>query len=234
MSGVSSAQNALATLALARQIADYAQTLGVGKYEGRGGGVPNHLGAVLADCILQAGVNYKTVVKARIDRIINQFPHCAVLPGVLEIVTAGAVPDFLMWKHPEKNERFIRLVRFLEREDVESIAALSTWLQAPLSRERLLQISGIGPKTFDYLCCLVGLDSVAVDRHVRVFASNAGVELKEYDALKVVVCFAADLLGIARRDFDSWIWELMSPRRDKLALFECAETYQHTHSIASL
>jgi hypothetical protein len=200
----------LDTLAFTRQIANYAQSLGVSDMEGGYRVVSDHLGAVLADCVLQAGLNYRTVVRTRIERIVYLFPETATLAGTTQLVERGAVSDFLMWKHSEKIERFIRLVRLLESHEIEDTQKLRVWLLADDCRDRLLKIAGIGPKTVDYLCCLVGIDCIAVDRHVKVFARDAGVEVKDYDGLKLVVSYAADLLGVSRRDFDSWIWRRVS------------------------
>jgi hypothetical protein len=58
----------------------------------------------------------------------------------------------------------------------------------------------------DYLACLVGIESIAVDRHVRAYARRAGVESQDYDFLREVFCGAADLLSLSRRAFDGWIW----------------------------
>jgi hypothetical protein len=161
---------------------------------------------VLADAVLQAGVNYRTVVKPRVERIIREFPESATLAGTMMIVESGTVSDFLMWKHPEKIARFIRLYRLLEMHRVEDAKMLRLWLEGSSCRTELLQIKGIGPKTVDYLGCLVGIDGIAVDRHVRRFAKQAGIEIKGYEQLRSVFCFAADLLGTSRRDFDAWVW----------------------------
>jgi endonuclease III len=89
---------------------------------------------------------------------------------------------------------------------------LKLWLNRSDARDHLLSLHGIGPKTYDYLCCLVGIDCIAVDRHVRTFANEAGVAITDYDQLKSVVSYAADLLGMSRRDFDAWIWRTVSAR----------------------
>ncbi|TIS84458.1 MAG: hypothetical protein E5X00_01335 [Mesorhizobium sp.] len=58
----------------------------------------------------------------------------------------------------------------------------------------------------DYMQCLVGIDSIAVDRHVRTFAKRVGVVEEDYDFLRSVFCYAADLLSVSRREFDAWVW----------------------------
>jgi hypothetical protein len=157
-----------------------------------------------------------------VDRIQRLFPESATLTGTTKIVESGAVGDFLLWKHGEKVERFTRLYRLFEAYQLEDASCLRQWLKLRSCRVELLQIKGIGPKTVDYLGCLVGIDSVAVDRHIRGFARQAGVEVKDYDALKSVFCCAADLLGSSRRDFDAWVWTKASQAtsaRKQLELF---------------
>jgi hypothetical protein len=41
---------------------------------------------------------------------------------------------------------------------------------------------------------------------VKTFANEAGVPICDYEELRVIVSYAADLLGLPRRDFDAWIW----------------------------
>lgn len=205
--------SAIEHITLARQIADYAGTLGAQPTHVVSRAPVTHFGAVIADSVLQAGVNYGTVVRARVDRICIQFPEAATLSGLMSTLEVRSAADFLLWTHPVKVNRFLSLTEFFECRGLETTNHISDWVQGRHSRQELLSLHGIGPKTFDYLACLVGVDCIAVDRHVRTFASEAGVQLKDYESLKAAVSFAADLLEMSRRDFDSWIWKTISGRR---------------------
>jgi hypothetical protein len=207
---------ALNHLRMARRVADHAQALGLPDFEPASYDIPLHLGAVLADCILQAGVNYRSVVKVRVQRILISFPETSRLEGLTEVVRGGTAGEFLQWKHEEKITRFVGLVELLERHRIDDTTALWSWLQNDAYRNDLLALRGVGPKTVDYLCCLLGMDCVAVDRHMKVFAREAGVELKGYEELKFVISYAADLLDLPRRQFDAWIWDLVSSRNFRL------------------
>lgn len=200
----------LEVLVNARQVASHAQRLGFEANVTSPRQAVDHVGAVLADSILQAGLNYRTVVWPRVQRIQASYPLTAKLSGVRAIVDCGQVADFLAWKHPVKLTRFSDLVALLDGDDVEEISDLREWLRHSRSRDRLLSVHGVGPKTYDYMCCMVGIDRIAVDRHVKSFASDAGVGFRGYDDLQAVVSCAADLLGLPRRDFDAWIWRLQS------------------------
>ena len=201
--------DALDLLSHARSIADHALAVGYKPQPPRK--VPtSHIGAALADAVLQAGVNYRTVVKPRIDRILTFYPECMTLAGTGRIVEQAAVHEFLLWKHHEKVERFVRLHDVLHAHDVEDAADLRAGLMTKSFRLHLLQVKGIGNKTVDYLSCLVGIDTIAVDRHVRGFAAQAGIRLHDYDRLHAAFCYAADLLDSSRREFDAWIWKYVS------------------------
>lgn len=206
------AASVIANLEQARRIADYASGLGIQIATMKPRISTDHLGAVVADSVLQAGLNYKTVVHHRVMRIRAQFPETATLDGLTAIVNNDRASEFLLWTHSTKLERFAALVSLLVEEKIRTSEMLREWLLTHVARARLLSLRGIGPKTYDYMCCLVGIDCIAVDRHVRTFAANAGVSAEDYRELQTIVSFAADLLGIARRDFDAWIWTAVSNR----------------------
>jgi hypothetical protein len=172
-----------------------------------------HVGAILADASLQAGLNYKTVVKVRVDRIIAQFPGAATLTGTFQAIAAEGITNFLSWHHHAKVERFVGLAELLRDEEIDDFNQLRSWLQNATCRVKLRAIHGIGPKTVDYLCGLVGLDYVAVDRHIKTFANDAGVLTADYDVLQTVMSYAADLLGVSRRHFDASIWNYVATQK---------------------
>jgi hypothetical protein len=200
-------------LTCARQVANHAMRVGIVTSATAPRPTASHIGAVLADSVLQAGLNYRAVVEARIARIEACYPQASILSGVRAIVESGLTSDFLLWQHPTKIIRFNVLSGLLASEHVEDTNDLKFWLSEKGVRDRLLALNGIGPKTYDYMCCLVGIDRIAVDRHVRTFAIDAGVPITDYHELQYVVSCAADLLGLPRRDFDSWIWRHLSVGR---------------------
>jgi hypothetical protein len=152
-------------------------------------------------------------VKVRIDRIVQEFPEAATLSGMFNAIASIGAAEFLRWHHHTKLSRFVCLAELLRTESIDDFHQLRTWLQSPACREKLRAIHGVGPKTVDYLCGLVGLDFIAVDRHIRAFASDAGVPAADYDFLQTVISYAADLLGVSRRNFDASIWTYVSSQK---------------------
>ncbi|AXN05135.1 hypothetical protein [Vibrio anguillarum] len=203
-------QSAIHTIKSARKVADYAQAQGISQINNNSRPTYEHMGAVLADSILQAGLNYSTVVKPRIDVILNTHEDKKTVFDLVVLVENDTVSEFLNWSHNTKISRFKNLVLFMYNNDVNTSVDLKDRLSTAVFCSELQSLTGIGPKTVDYMKCLVGIDSIAVDRHIRTFAQNAGVEHTDYDFLRDVFCSAADLLSISRRNFDSWIWTTLS------------------------
>lgn len=209
-----SENDALSALNSARLVVQLAQKQGVVGHNASYYREPlHHVGAILADAALQAGLNYRTVVKVRVDRIVQDFPEAATLSGTFRAIASIGASEFLRWRHHAKVARFIGLAELLRNESVDDFYQLRQWLQNPACRDKLRAIHGVGPKTVDYLCCLVGLDFIAVDRHIRTFASDAGVTGVDYEFLRIVVSYAADLLGVSRRHFDASIWTYVSNQK---------------------
>ncbi|WP_158151288.1 HhH-GDP family DNA glycosylase [Pantoea ananatis] len=207
----------------ARKIAERAKDMGLinnGLKKNRK--ISNHIGVILADAALQAGVNYNNVVKSRIENIYHNFPECYKLSNVHLLTIAGRSSEFLRWNHHVKVQRFENLVLFMRDNNIEYVKDLYHALEKDQFKEGLLNIHGVGPKTIDYLSCLVGIDSIAVDRHIKKFATRAGLYTESYDLIKDTFCYAADFLSISRRDFDYLIWEFessVSSEKKQLALF---------------
>jgi len=198
-------------LVAARKIADFAKSEGIREGSGtRFRERYTHLGAVLADSILQAGVRYTSVVLPRVNRILVAYPNASTVVPLASIVQEGRASEFLDWRHPVKTDRFERLVCFISEIGITDVEDLRSCLLTEQFCSELQCLNGVGPKTVDYMSCLVGIDAIAVDRHVRAFAANSGVHDYNYKFLRDAFCFAADLLTISRREFDAWLWRRAS------------------------
>ncbi|OJU52174.1 MAG: hypothetical protein BGO03_05650 [Mesorhizobium sp. 61-13] len=196
----------LELLKAARLVADFASMQGVPTTCDVRRATYEHAGALLADAVLQAGLSYRTVVMPRVGRILKEFPDADRVSALICLVKKGSIAHLLDWKHPTKLERFEGLVGFLHRARVDTTDDIRKVLKSDSFCANLQLLNGVGPKTIDYMACLVGIESIAVDRHIRTFAARAGINNAEYDFLKNAFCFAADLLCISRREFDAWVW----------------------------
>lgn len=164
------------------------------------------MGALLTDAILQAGLNYDNVVLPRALRVRDTYPDAATTSGFLNTLKAKGHQEVLSWNDEEKPSRLMRLATFLQECNVETVEDLQKWLMRSESRRELREIKGVGQKTADYLPILAGLPSVAVDRHIKSFCSNAGINKNVARAVKE----AAVELEIDEGCLDYSIWFYMS------------------------
>ena len=104
----------------------------------------------------------------------------------------------------------MELAWFLSSEGLQTESMICQWLQKPGNANLLLQLRGVGPKTLDYLKMLVGIPTIAVDRHIKNLVTAIGLEYKQYEDVNKVVSLAADQLGINRNSFDWAIWSYLS------------------------
>lgn len=210
----------LDALYAARCIADQAVRAGVLASHVSCRPVYHHIGAALADSILQAGLNYSKVVRPRVASILETFPHASTVSVLIRVLEVEGSRKFLQWEHGEKVSRFNSLVAFVAEADIQSTYELAEALRDDGFRAGIRRVRGVGPKTIDYLACLVGVDCIAVDRHIREFGAFAGLKDSSYDYLRDVFSFAADLLAIPRRDFDTSIWYFQSSMASRQMSFE--------------
>lgn len=170
----------------------------------------NHMGALLTDVILQAGLNYKTVVLPRVEYVLKEYPEASTLLKFDEIIQREGLNNMLKWNHPVKLNRMQNLISVLKKSQINECYDLKKFLSQSSNQSKILELKGIGPKTLDYLLKLLDFDVVPVDRHISSFVAMAQIEVSDYYKTKRIVEFAADFLKIPRLTLDYSIWNYMS------------------------
>ena len=173
----------------------------------------DHIGALFTDAILQAGVNYRSVVRPRVERVLVRFPEAETVSSFSKVLNRYGVSNVLNWNNAAKIRRMEDLVSFCMFHSIETANDLTHFLNSEAGEEQLKEINGIGNKTCDYMKRLLGFDTVAVDRHIREFLMDADIIYDDYFEIKEVVEFAADFMDMARRKLDYSIWSYMSHKR---------------------
>ena len=116
------------------------------------------------------------------------------------------------------------MVYFCKAQGIQDSYQLKLYLvNSKLNSAKFKSIKGIGDKTYDYLLKLLGVESVAVDRHVYKFVSDAGIIYKNYKEAKQIVEYAADMMQVSRRTLDYSIWLYMSNKKHGVQLELCFE-----------
>lgn len=188
---------------------EFAKELDYGDYK--------HMGATIAASILQAGLNWETTVKPRIDRLITEFPQASTTTGFLTLLERDGHSRILGWSDDEKPNRILGVARFFQAHGVETEIELREWLLSDANADQLLDLRGVGDKTVDFFKILVRIQTNAVDRHLKALVADAGIEAKTYRECHAVINRAADLRGFDRVLLDFSIWKYKSELKKSLA-----------------
>lgn len=171
-----------------------------------------HAGALFVDITLQAGLNYNSVVRPRVQRVLNNFPESDTVGKFSQLVEQYGLEYIIDWKSHIKIDRIKRLIRFALDNKIDTCNDFKNFLEKKQNQQEFLNLSGVGPKTLDYTLKLLDFDTVAVDRHIYGFVKKANIAATNYMYTKKVVEYAADFLSISRSSMDYSIWIYMSKK----------------------
>ncbi|MHC1735255.1 MAG: hypothetical protein AB9921_06235 [Erysipelotrichaceae bacterium] len=174
--------------------------------------VYQHMSAVITDSILQAGMNYSRVVLPRIQKLIEVYYDFRTTEDFIVLFQSMQLSQLLNWHNEVKIGRIINLTMFFYEQKISNITDLKCWLNNDANSSSLQQISGVGPKTVDYLKKLVGIDSFAIDRHLFKFLDLCGVKIDGYYEAIEIYESASKELEVDKWVLDKAIWDLMSNR----------------------
>ena len=178
----------------------------------------DHIGALFSDAILQAGMNYRSVVLPRVKHILKVYPTAKTVKSFSRVLDCYGINHVLNCKNDIKARRMQELVTFCMTHSIDTTTDLFFFLKEETGVMALKSINGIGNKTCDYLKRLLGFDNVAVDRHIRAFLEGANIKYDNYFEIKEVVEYAADFMGVGRRTLDYSIWSYMSQQINRQQL----------------
>lgn len=195
-----------------KKLVDFIEALTGFEYVSNSDGNYEHMGAIIVDGILQAGLKYETVVKPRVLSVLEKYPNNTTSSSFITVGKEQGIKNIISWKNDKKPNLIMLLLSFLQSEQVETCQQFSTWLEQENNILKLRSIKGIGPKTIDYLKILLGKETVAVDIHLKRFVQMAGIELSNYDEIKTVITETANHLNISPSQLDHSIWKYMAER----------------------
>ncbi|MDD2725498.1 MAG: hypothetical protein PHH59_15940 [Methylovulum sp.] len=198
------------TLSEVEKLAHYIQSLSGFEIYKTIDGNYDHIGATVADAVLQANNKYATNVKPRVNRILELYPKARTTSSVLRLIESTSATEFLNWRGIDRAERFRLVLVLFSTESIEIESDLKEWLSQDSNLLKLRAIKGIGPKTVDYFKILVGVSTSAIDRHLLNFLGLAGLTPCDYLDAQNIINATADILSVDRAYFDHSIWQFMS------------------------
>jgi hypothetical protein len=190
----------------------------------------DHMGALVADAVLQAQRDYDSVVAPRTERILRNWPEAKTVSAVFKCLESVSASEFLDWNDnpnatnylAHRVERFVQILTLLKNNGTETVDDLRNWLTVNVNAAKLAAIYGVGPKTTEYIKILVGLQTAAPDTRLREFLAQAGIPSASDEVEREIINSAADLLSIPRSCFDHSIWQYAGAHKGSRAAAGCA------------
>ena len=171
----------------------------------------DNMGATVIDAILQSGMSYQSVVLPRVRMFLDNYSHYRTTCDFLILMNTIPLKELIDWSNKEKLWRIFSLSWFLYNHDIQTEKDLGNWIIDSDNRQKMMQLSGVGKKTVDYLMSLIGIESVvAIDRHLLKFLKCAGIDCASYDEAKQIYVDASSILGISPYQIDKQVWRYMS------------------------
>lgn len=178
--------------------------------------------ATLTDSVLQAGMNYKKVVFPRICNILDKYADYRTTCDFIILFQTIPIEEIIQWKNKRKQITICELAWFLYKNKINTEDELAKWISDDINAKKLLEISGIGRKTIDYLKLLSGQQAIPIDRHMFQFLELAGIKTDDYIKASIILKETASFLHTNESVLDKTIWEYMSDKKNtkQISLFD--------------
>lgn len=173
----------------------------------------NHVGAIIVDSVLQAGLNYRTVVYPRVHKVIEKYATFSDVHGFIELINIFGLNRLINFNNKRKNLLIIEILNLMDDEGVVSFSDFQEWLTKEVNLIKLRELKGIGNKTIDYMKKLSGIDSIPMDRHLLNFLSKANINDLDYYKSQNIYTSAAKRLGVNLVTIDATVWNFMANRK---------------------
>lgn len=203
----------------AESLANYIFTLGLEYDESRSS--YSHMGATITDSVLQAGLNYRTVVYPKVEKLLNEYRDYDTTSDFILLMNVFSLEELIGFKNERKLRCIWEISLLFQSCCIENENQLIFWLNDDANLHSLGAINGVGPKTIDYIKTLVGVNTIAIDRHLFSFLSHAGISASSYAEAKSIFCQTAELLDVDFLSLDKMIWDYMSKRRFEQTKKKC-------------
>ncbi len=175
----------------------------------------DHMGAVVVDGILQAGLNYYTTVKPRVDLILQKYGDKKTTNDFIEICDEVGINALINFKGKRPNW-IVGLLGYLQENNIQTTDELRIWLKESENKKRFKKLDGIKDKTANYFQILTGDDdAVKIDVHLKRFLESAGYSaVANNDEQSIdLIRKTAKILQITPAILDHSIWTYQSNKK---------------------
>lgn len=166
---------------------------------------------LIADSVLQQGMNYKNFV---LPRLIYIKTHFCDIYCISQLSTSPEdIENILQVKNTRKVNTFKDIIELFQKENLETYHDIVEWLSDKSNFCKLLEINGFGTKTLDYMLNLFGYQSIPIDRHLFSFLKLCLIETNNYQFASSIFNDIAEKNNFCKNMFDKEIWNYVRSLR---------------------
>lgn len=169
-----------------------------------------HLGAILAEAVLQPGSRFKTAVAPCVERILGQYPKAKTSGGFIRIMEEISPKYVLNWEEDDKPRRVLATAKYLHGAGIETAEDFRFLLADPDYSKSLKDIRGVGNKHIDYLKLLLDLPCDSLPKNIHRFLREAGISVSSPQEIQPILEHTAHELKLDLRHFQLSIWRYIS------------------------
>jgi hypothetical protein len=170
----------------------------------------DHLGAIIAEAVLQPGSRFKTSVVPCIERILRQYPRAKTSSGFVRILEEISPKYTLNWEEDDKPRRVLATAKYLHGAGIETTDEFRLVLADPEYAKSLKEIRGIGNKHIDYLKLSIDLPCESLPDSIHRFLQEAGLAFPTLDEAQPILEHTAQELKLDIRQFQLSVWRYVS------------------------
>ena len=157
-----------------------------------------NMAATLTDSVLQAGMNYKSVVYPRVYNILSKYSDYRTTCDFIILFQTIPIEEIIQWKNKRKQNTICNLALYLYNCNINTEEDLAEWILDD------------------------GQQAIPIDRHMFQFLEIAGVLTADYKEASRILRKTASVLEVGESVLDKTIWNYMSQKKSdgQMSIFD--------------
>ena len=168
-----------------------------------------HIGAFIAEAIMQPGESYKIAIRPLIERLIRDYPEGKTSGHFARLLEEISPKYFLNWKENDKPRRVLAVAKCLHALSIETADELRFIIDDPDFIKAMKDIRGIGNRQIDYLKLLLEIPSETAQEYMNVILKESGVSTVPEEEISVIWDETARLLQKKTSDLLLCVWRYL-------------------------
>ncbi len=172
----------------------------------------DHVGAIVAEAVLQPGSRYKRLVRPRIEKIMKDYPKRKTSGDFVRLLEEISPKYFLNWEEEDKPRRVLAVAKYLHNLGIETKDEFYLLFDEPDFPKVLKEIRGIGNKHIDSMKLLLRYPCESLHEAVRLVFQEMNIPFSTFEESRVLFQEIAHELKLDYENLLLCFWRYESNR----------------------